>query len=34
MTTENKKPRTSGRKPKADPCSHRYSFNLNDTDNA
>jgi hypothetical protein len=22
-----------GRKPKADPCRHRYSFNLNDTDN-
>jgi hypothetical protein len=23
-----------GRKPKADPCKHRYSFNLNDADNA
>ncbi|OAV76083.1 hypothetical protein Barb7_00265 [Bacteroidales bacterium Barb7] len=33
MTTENKKQKSSGRKPKADPCNHRYSFNLNDTDN-
>lgn len=34
MTTEKRKPRTIGRKPKADPCCHRYAFNLNDTDNA
>ena len=33
MTTEKKNPK-GGRKPKADPCSHRYSFNLNDADNA
>jgi hypothetical protein len=33
MTTANKKTKASGRKPKADPCSHRYSFNLNDADN-
>lgn len=33
MTTENQHPK-GGRKPKADPCSHRYSFNLNDADNA
>lgn len=33
MTTEEKNPK-GGRKPKADPCSHRYSFNLNDADNA
>ncbi|MDP4201125.1 MAG: conjugal transfer protein MobA [Bacteroidota bacterium] len=33
MTTPKRK-RTSGRKPKENPCSHRYSFNLNDADNA
>lgn len=33
MTTEKKNPK-GGRKPKADPCSHRYSFNLNDANNA
>jgi hypothetical protein len=33
MTTP-KRNRSSGRKPKVDPCSHRYSFNLNDADNA
>jgi hypothetical protein len=32
MTTEKNKPRQVGRKPKADPCRHRLSFNLNDTD--
>lgn len=34
MTTEERKSKAGGRKPKADPCRHRYSFNLNDTDNA
>ena len=34
MTTDSKHPKAGGRKPKADPCSHRYSFNLNDADNA
>jgi hypothetical protein len=33
MTTENKKSKMGGRKPKADPCRYRYSFNLNDKDN-
>ena len=33
MTTENKKQKQVGRKPKADPCRHRYSFNLNDSEN-
>ncbi|MDR1865931.1 MAG: hypothetical protein LBR08_10225 [Bacteroidales bacterium] len=33
MTADSKHPGTGGRKPKADPCSHRYSFNLNDADN-
>jgi hypothetical protein len=32
MATEKNKPRRVGRKPKADPCRHRLSFNLNDTD--
>jgi hypothetical protein len=34
MTAEKRNPNPGGRKPKADPCRHRYSFNLNDTDNA
>ena len=34
MKTENKKQKQVGRKPKADPCRHRYSFNLNDSENA
>ncbi len=34
MTVEKRNPRVGGRKPKADPCRNRYSFNLNDTDNA
>jgi hypothetical protein len=34
MNTVNKPSNAGGRKPKADPCRHRYSFNLNDTDNA
>jgi hypothetical protein len=33
MKTENKKQKQVGRKPKADPCRHRYSFNLNDSEN-
>ena len=33
MTTVRKN-KALGRKPKTDPCSHRYAFNLNDTDNA
>jgi hypothetical protein len=34
MKTEKKNFNPGGRKPKADPCKHRYSFNLNDEDNA
>lgn len=34
MTTEKKFQKLGGRKPKTDPCRHRYSFNLNDADNA
>jgi hypothetical protein len=34
MSTENNKPKQVGRKPKADTCSHHYSFKLNDEDNA
>jgi hypothetical protein len=34
MKIENKKQKQVGRKPKADPCRHRYSFNLNDSENA
>jgi len=33
MTIVNKKQRQIGRKPKADPCRHRYAFNLNDSEN-
>jgi hypothetical protein len=32
MATEKNRPRQVGRKPKADPCRHRLSFNLNDAD--
>ena len=32
MPPEKNKPRQVGRKPKADPCRHRLSFNLNDAD--
>ena len=32
MATMNKKQTQVGRKPKADSCRHRYSFNLNDSD--
>jgi hypothetical protein len=34
MTTEKNKPKQVGRKPKADPCSHHYSFKINDVENA
>ena len=34
MKAEKGNPRAGGRKPKPDPCRNRYSFNLNDTDNA
>jgi hypothetical protein len=34
MTVEKRNPRAGGRKPKTDPCRNRYSFNLNDADNA
>ena len=34
MTTTEKNMRKAGRKPKSDPCKHRYTFNLNATDNA
>jgi hypothetical protein len=34
MKTEKRSSSLGGRKPKADPCRHRYSFNLNDEDNA
>jgi hypothetical protein len=34
MTTERRKPNQGGRKPKADPCSHHYSFKMNDEENA
>ena len=34
MATENKHYNKGGRPPKIDPCRHRYSFKLNDTDNA
>ncbi|MDR0836398.1 MAG: hypothetical protein LBN11_07475 [Tannerella sp.] len=33
MATENR-PKQVGRKPKNDPCSHHYSFKMNDTENA
>jgi hypothetical protein len=34
MTTEKKSKKKGGRKPKLNPCKHRYSFNLDDIDNA
>ena len=34
MTTENKKAKQVGRKPKADPCKHRLTINLNEADYA
>ena len=34
MATENEQYNKGGRPPKADPCKHRYSFKLNDVDNA
>lgn len=34
MTTENRKKHKGGRKPKKDPCKHRYAISLNDVDNA
>jgi hypothetical protein len=34
MVTEKKRYNRGGRPPKADPCRHRYSFKLNDVDNA
>jgi hypothetical protein len=33
-TDKNNPNHAGGRKSKADPCKHRYSFNLNDEDNA
>ena len=32
MSTENKKVKQVGRKPKADPCRHRLAINLNEAD--
>jgi hypothetical protein len=32
MSTENKRAKQVGRKPKADPCRHRLAINLNDAD--
>jgi hypothetical protein len=34
MTTNNKKAKQMGRKPKSDPCRHRLAINLNDADYA
>ena len=34
MRTENKQKHKGGRKPKTDPCKHRYAISLNDADNA
>jgi len=34
MATEKKQYNKGGRPLKTDPCRHRYSFKLNDTDNA
>ena len=33
MKKENDYPNNKGRKPKADPCTHRYAFHLNNSDN-
>jgi len=34
MTTDNKRVKQMGRKPKADPCKHHLTINLNDADYA
>lgn len=34
MTPVERNPQAGGRRPKDDPCRHRYSFNLSDSDNA
>jgi hypothetical protein len=34
MANNIQKPKQAGRKPKADPCSHRLTINLNDADYA
>ena len=34
ITKGNKEKHNGGRKQNANPCKHRYSFNLNDEDNA
>jgi len=34
MATENRRKHKGGRKPKIDPCKHRYAISLNDVDNA
>ena len=34
MKTDSKKVKQVGRKPKSDPCRHRWAINLNDVDNA
>jgi hypothetical protein len=33
MVTEKSRPRQVGRKPKADPCRHRYAIYMNDAEN-
>jgi hypothetical protein len=34
MVAENRRKHKGGRKPKKDPCKHRYAISLNDVDNA
>jgi hypothetical protein len=34
MVSENRKKHKGGRKPKKDPCKHRYAISLNDVENA
>jgi hypothetical protein len=34
MAIENRRKHKGGRKPKKDPCKHRYAISLNDVDNA
>jgi hypothetical protein len=34
MATEKRRKHKGGRKPKIDPCKHRYAISLNDVDNA
>lgn len=34
MTSESRRNHKGGRKPKIDPCKHRYAISLNDVDNA